>query len=70
MIRHIPITDCSDCPYRVRNYGKYECRKFNHEALPDLTPQNGITPPPPAWCPLPPHPSFIERAAAQEGGAA
>jgi hypothetical protein len=62
MIRCIPITTCAECPYRKRNYGQDECSRFNFQALPKIEASNGIVTAPPAWCPLPPHPSFAGEA--------
>lgn len=64
-MRCIPIANCTDCPFRKRNYGQDECSRLNFQPL-KLAVENGIVTPPPVWCPLPPHPSFFEKAAADD----
>jgi hypothetical protein len=66
VIRCIPITACAFCPYRKRNYGRWECAQMNHQELPPQAVENGIATPPPVWCPLPPHPSFAVAPATPE----
>jgi len=60
MIRCIPVSTCANCPHLAKNYGQFECKAFNYQALPHLKIANGIATPPPDWCPLPPHPSFAQ----------
>lgn len=60
-IRCIPIATCAMCPHRQNHYGQWECSKFNFQPLPAQEVKNGIAPRIPSWCPLPPHPSFIEQ---------